>query len=43
RAGGADVTVRGVAGNHMTANMDFGTADYPAAAEVEAFVARVRG
>jgi arylformamidase len=43
REGGAQAAVKGIAGNHMTANRDFGTADYPAQAEVDALVRSVAG
>lgn len=41
RRGGASASVKGIAGNHMTANRDFGKSDYPAAAEVDAIVRAV--
>ena len=41
--GGAQSSVKAIAGNHMTANRDFGKADYPAQAEVDALVKAVVG
>lgn len=41
--GGAQASVKGIEGNHMTANRDFGKADYPAQAEVDALVRAVIG
>lgn len=41
--GGAQASVKGIAGNHMTANRDFGKTDYPAQAEVDALVRAVVG
>ena len=41
--GGAQASAKGIAGNHRTANRDFGTADYPAQAEVDALVRAVAG
>jgi arylformamidase len=43
RNSGAQVTVKGIPGTHMTANQDFGKADYPAQAEVDALVRAVVG
>lgn len=41
--GGAQASTKGVEGNHMTVNRDFGTASYPAQAEVDALVKAVVG
>lgn len=41
--GGAQASVKGIEGNHMTANRDFGTTAYPAQAEVDALVRAVIG
>jgi arylformamidase len=43
RKGGAQASVKAIDGNHMTANRDFGTAAYPAQAEVDALVKAVVG
>lgn len=43
RNAGINVTIKPVAGTHMTANRDFGTAAYPAQAEVDALVRAVIG
>jgi len=41
--GGAQASTKSIAGNHMTANRDFGKTDYPAQAEVDALVRAVVG
>jgi arylformamidase len=41
--GGAQASTKGVEGNHMTVNREFGTAGYPAQAEVDALVKAVVG
>lgn len=41
--GGAQASTKAIEGNHMTANRDFGKADYPAQAEVDALVRAVIG
>lgn len=43
RAGGASVMIKAIPGTHMSANHDFGKADYPAQAEVDALVKAVVG
>jgi arylformamidase len=43
KRGGAQASVKGIEGNHMTANRDFGTATYPAQAEVDALIRAVIG
>lgn len=43
RGGGVTVAIKPIAGTHMTANRDFGKADYPAQAEVNALVRAVVG
>lgn len=42
RGKGASASVAAIVGNHMTANRDFGTAAYPAQAQVDAFVAAIK-